>query len=157
MTSCTSFEPITILFVYPWLYTHATLHVTCLSKHQMSFQTFWQYVKNVYAMYTVYLFILPMRYLMFTVPPPLPPRLVLVPPVPQTQPVVNSGDSDADGEPWSCSACTFLNYPALTKCEVCEMPRMSALSPVASPRGEGSQSLALTAHHVHSDQCYCHH
>ncbi|XP_052809006.1 mitogen-activated protein kinase kinase kinase 7-interacting protein 3 homolog isoform X2 [Mya arenaria] len=70
------------------------------------------------------------------VPPPLPPRLVLVPPVPPAQPAVNSGDSDADGEPWSCSACTFLNYPALTKCEVCEMPRMSSLSPITSPRGE---------------------
>ncbi|XP_013415460.1 TGF-beta-activated kinase 1 and MAP3K7-binding protein 3 [Lingula anatina] len=25
---------------------------------------------------------------------------------------------------WSCSACTFLNHPALDKCECCEMPRV---------------------------------
>ncbi|XP_052242715.1 mitogen-activated protein kinase kinase kinase 7-interacting protein 3 homolog isoform X1 [Dreissena polymorpha] len=65
-------------------------------------------------------------------PPPLPPRLSVVPPSPQAQAPVTSGDLDADGEQWSCSACTFLNYPALNKCEVCEMPRMS---PLMSPRG----------------------
>ncbi|XP_053396304.1 mitogen-activated protein kinase kinase kinase 7-interacting protein 3 homolog [Mercenaria mercenaria] len=71
------------------------------------------------------------------VPPPLPPRIsaTQVPPPPPHQQPVNSGDSDADGEQWSCSACTFLNHPALNKCECCEMPRMSmSTSSPLSPR-----------------------
>ncbi|XP_067674204.1 TGF-beta-activated kinase 1 and MAP3K7-binding protein 2-like isoform X4 [Haliotis asinina] len=57
-------------------------------------------------------------------PPPVPPResLSSVPPAPPTQPPAGSGDSE-EGEQWSCSACTFLNHPALNKCECCEMPR----------------------------------
>lgn len=74
------------------------------------------------------------------VPPPLPPRISAsqVPPAPPNQQPVNSGDSDADGEQWSCSACTFLNHPALNKCECCEMPRMSLTtsSSSLSPRDE---------------------
>ncbi|KAL4232915.1 TGF-beta-activated kinase 1 and MAP3K7-binding protein 2 [Mactra antiquata] len=86
------------------------------------------------------------------VPPPLPPRISAshVLPPPSHQPTVNSGDSDADGEQWSCSACTFLNHPALNKCECCEMPRMNTTSPLNSPRGSVSHT------HVHSDLCYCH-
>ena len=96
--------------------------------------------------------------LTLTVPPPLPPRISAVtqiPPAPPSQPLVNSGDSDADGEQWSCSACTFLNHPALNKCECCEMPRMSVASPISSPRGRTDTAAAST--HVHTDQCYCHH
>ncbi|XP_048766752.2 mitogen-activated protein kinase kinase kinase 7-interacting protein 3 homolog isoform X2 [Ostrea edulis] len=72
-------------------------------------------------------------------PPPIPPRTpitapatALVPPAPPPQPLQ---DSDGDGEPWNCSACTFLNHPALNKCECCEMPRMNA-----SPPATGSPS-----------------
>ena len=84
-----------------------------------------------------------------SVPPPLPPRMSQVPPPPPLQPIIGSGDSEGDGEQWNCSACTFLNHPALNKCECCEMPRMTA-SGVTSPRG------SRTASHVHSDLCYCH-
>ncbi|XP_060608598.1 TGF-beta-activated kinase 1 and MAP3K7-binding protein 3-like isoform X2 [Ruditapes philippinarum] len=67
------------------------------------------------------------------VPPPLPPRIAAtqVPPPPPHQPTINSGDSDAEGEMWNCSACTLLNHPALNKCECCEMPRMGM--PASSP------------------------
>nr|3A9K_C Chain C, Mitogen-activated protein kinase kinase kinase 7-interacting protein 3 [Mus musculus] len=27
------------------------------------------------------------------------------------------------GAPWNCDSCTFLNHPALNRCEQCEMPR----------------------------------
>ncbi|XP_057208091.1 TGF-beta-activated kinase 1 and MAP3K7-binding protein 2 isoform X2 [Triplophysa rosa] len=30
---------------------------------------------------------------------------------------------DDDGVQWSCTACTFLNHPALNRCEECEFPR----------------------------------
>ncbi|XP_021355285.1 TGF-beta-activated kinase 1 and MAP3K7-binding protein 3-like isoform X1 [Mizuhopecten yessoensis] len=62
-------------------------------------------------------------------PPPIPPRIHHVPPPPPPQPLTGSGDLDGDGEQWNCSACTFLNHPALNKCECCEMPRMNAPPP----------------------------
>ncbi|XP_036295618.1 TGF-beta-activated kinase 1 and MAP3K7-binding protein 3 isoform X1 [Pipistrellus kuhlii] len=37
----------------------------------------------------------------------------------QTQP----RDEDYEGAPWNCDSCTFLNHPALNRCEQCEMPR----------------------------------
>lgn len=75
------------------------------------------------------------------VPPPLPPRITTnhAPQPPPPQPMVNSGDSDIDGDQWNCSACTFLNHPALNKCECCEMPRMnvtSSVMAVSSPSGD---------------------
>lgn len=30
---------------------------------------------------------------------------------------------DDEGAQWNCTACTFLNHPALIRCEQCEMPR----------------------------------
>lgn len=36
--------------------------------------------------------------------------------VPQT-------DEDFEGAQWNCESCTFLNHPALNRCEQCEMPR----------------------------------
>ncbi|KAJ8315204.1 hypothetical protein KUTeg_007354, partial [Tegillarca granosa] len=67
---------------------------------------------------------------MNTAPPPIPPRIHHVPPPPPPQPAASgSGDSDGDGEQWNCSACTFLNHPALNKCECCEMPRMNVQQP----------------------------
>ncbi len=44
-------------------------------------------------------------------PPPPPPNIPRLP--------------EEEGEPWSCSACTFKNHPALEKCEICEMPRIT--------------------------------
>lgn len=38
---------------------------------------------------------------------------------PRTQP----RDEDYEGAPWNCDSCTFLNHPALNRCEQCEMPR----------------------------------
>ncbi|XP_077573318.1 TGF-beta-activated kinase 1 and MAP3K7-binding protein 3 [Stigmatopora nigra] len=34
-------------------------------------------------------------------------------------------DEDFEGAQWSCDSCTFLNHPALNRCEQCEMPRNS--------------------------------
>lgn len=33
---------------------------------------------------------------------------------------------DGEGE-WSCSLCTFLNYPLLNQCEQCDMPRVQGI------------------------------
>ncbi|XP_036600448.1 TGF-beta-activated kinase 1 and MAP3K7-binding protein 3 isoform X2 [Trichosurus vulpecula] len=38
---------------------------------------------------------------------------------PRTQPQ----DEEFEGAPWNCKSCTFLNHPALNRCEQCEMPR----------------------------------
>ncbi|XP_062308398.1 TGF-beta-activated kinase 1 and MAP3K7-binding protein 3 [Osmerus eperlanus] len=32
-------------------------------------------------------------------------------------------DEDFEGPRWNCESCTFLNHPALNRCEQCEMPR----------------------------------
>lgn len=32
-------------------------------------------------------------------------------------------DEDFEGAQWNCESCTFLNHPALNRCEQCEMPR----------------------------------
>ncbi|CAF89189.1 unnamed protein product, partial [Tetraodon nigroviridis] len=34
-------------------------------------------------------------------------------------------DEDFEGAQWDCEICTFLNHPALNRCEQCEMPRYS--------------------------------
>lgn len=34
-------------------------------------------------------------------------------------------DEDFEGAQWNCEICTFLNHPALNRCEQCEMPRYS--------------------------------
>ncbi|KAG5277458.1 hypothetical protein AALO_G00117850 [Alosa alosa] len=51
----------------------------------------------------------------------------LPPPVPLDSPsksVKAVADSEEDeGTQWSCTACTFLNHPALLRCEQCEFPR----------------------------------
>lgn len=84
--------------------------------------------------------------IIFVAPPPIPPRIHHVPPPPPPQPAASgSGDSDGDGEQWNCSACTFLNHPALNKCECCEMPRMNAQQPQTGK-----------VCHSHSSLCYCH-
>lgn len=35
-------------------------------------------------------------------------------------------DEVNEGE-WSCSMCTFLNYPLLNQCEQCDMPRVQGI------------------------------
>ncbi|CAG5128010.1 unnamed protein product [Candidula unifasciata] len=47
-----------------------------------------------------------------------------VPAAPSAQQLLTSGDPEEGELPWSCSACTFSNHPALRKCEMCEMPRV---------------------------------
>lgn len=32
---------------------------------------------------------------------------------------------DDEGAQWSCTTCTFLNHPALNRCEKCDFPRHS--------------------------------
>lgn len=35
-----------------------------------------------------------------------------------------TADQEEDeGAQWNCTACTFLNHPALNRCEQCEFPR----------------------------------
>ncbi|CAF89785.1 unnamed protein product, partial [Tetraodon nigroviridis] len=33
-------------------------------------------------------------------------------------------EEEEEGAQWSCTACTFLNHPALNRCEKCEFPRL---------------------------------
>ncbi|KAL2081881.1 hypothetical protein ACEWY4_021699 [Coilia grayii] len=47
-----------------------------------------------------------------------------VPPKPKDKSVKAVSESEEDeGTQWSCTACTFLNHPALNRCEQCEFPR----------------------------------
>ncbi|KAF4518093.1 hypothetical protein B566_EDAN007794 [Ephemera danica] len=52
-------------------------------------------------------------------------------------------EEEEDGPHWTCSVCTFRNHPALSKCEQCEMPRISL----------GTDSRAPL---VPSSGCFCH-
>lgn len=52
-----------------------------------------------------------------------------VPVTPSAQQMITTGDPEEGELPWSCSACTFSNHPALRKCEMCEMPRVMAPHP----------------------------
>ncbi|XP_051511291.1 TGF-beta-activated kinase 1 and MAP3K7-binding protein 2-like isoform X1 [Myxocyprinus asiaticus] len=54
--------------------------------------------------------------------PPVPPP-VAVPMESTTNVRVISEPEEDEGVPWSCTACTFLNHPALIRCEECEFPR----------------------------------
>ncbi|XP_032002021.1 TGF-beta-activated kinase 1 and MAP3K7-binding protein 2 isoform X2 [Hylobates moloch] len=51
-----------------------------------------------------------------------------VPPKPKDQRSIiktpkTQDTEDDEGAQWNCTACTFLNHPALIRCEQCEMPR----------------------------------
>uniref|UniRef100_A0A3Q0RTX5 TGF-beta activated kinase 1 (MAP3K7) binding protein 3 n=1 Tax=Amphilophus citrinellus TaxID=61819 RepID=A0A3Q0RTX5_AMPCI len=39
------------------------------------------------------------------------------------RPLLPQRDEDFEGAQWNCESCTFLNHPALNRCEQCEMPR----------------------------------
>lgn len=43
----------------------------------------------------------------------------------------NENDDVNEGE-WSCSMCTFLNYPLLNQCEQCDMPRVQGIKITSS-------------------------
>ncbi|XP_053499238.1 TGF-beta-activated kinase 1 and MAP3K7-binding protein 2 isoform X2 [Ictalurus furcatus] len=53
--------------------------------------------------------------------PPVPPSLP-APPGSKNMKMVSEAEDD-DGVQWGCTACTFLNHPALNRCEQCEFPR----------------------------------
>lgn len=50
---------------------------------------------------------------------------------PITSSLPNLVDDDNGGE-WSCSMCTFLNYPLLNNCEQCDMPRAQGITITSS-------------------------
>ncbi|XP_050960913.1 TGF-beta-activated kinase 1 and MAP3K7-binding protein 2 isoform X2 [Labeo rohita] len=54
--------------------------------------------------------------------PPKPPKGPTKPEGGRSARVVSEPEED-DGVQWSCTACTFLNHPALNRCEECEFPR----------------------------------
>ncbi|KAI7799346.1 TGF-beta-activated kinase 1 and MAP3K7-binding protein 2 isoform X1 [Triplophysa rosa] len=54
--------------------------------------------------------------------PPVPPP-VATPMESSRNTRVMPEPEDDDGVQWSCTACTFLNHPALNRCEECEFPR----------------------------------
>lgn len=54
--------------------------------------------------------------------PPKPPKGPTKPEVSRSTRLVSEHEED-DGIQWSCTACTFLNHPALNRCEECEFPR----------------------------------
>lgn len=57
--------------------------------------------------------------------PPKPPKGPTKAEVSRTDAGVRalSEPEEDDGVQWSCTACTFLNHPALNRCEECEFPR----------------------------------
>ncbi|XP_026089708.1 TGF-beta-activated kinase 1 and MAP3K7-binding protein 2-like isoform X1 [Carassius auratus] len=54
--------------------------------------------------------------------PPVPPPASAPMDGSRSARVVSEPEED-DGVQWSCTACTFLNHPALIRCEECEFPR----------------------------------
>uniref|UniRef100_A0A8C1ZQ65 TGF-beta activated kinase 1 (MAP3K7) binding protein 2 n=1 Tax=Cyprinus carpio TaxID=7962 RepID=A0A8C1ZQ65_CYPCA len=54
--------------------------------------------------------------------PPVPPPAAAPVEGSRSARVVPEPEED-DGVQWSCTACTFLNHPALIRCEECEFPR----------------------------------
>merc|ERR1719499_2035242 len=73
-------------------------------------------------------------------PPPRPARAAPPPPQP------TSSSSSEEGPQWACSECTFLNHPALDKCEQCEMARV----------GGGGGTAASDVGGSRSSDCFCH-
>lgn len=60
-------------------------------------------------------------------PPPQPPSYTdVMRETGRTSSLPNLVDDVSEGE-WSCSMCTFLNYPLLNQCEQCDMPRVQGI------------------------------
>lgn len=66
------------------------------------------------------------------------------------KPPVVQRDEDFEGAQWNCESCTFLNHPALHRCEQCEMPRNTwAGSPTTLPDWPWTSLTAnLLFHHA---------
>uniref|UniRef100_H3CAJ1 TGF-beta activated kinase 1 (MAP3K7) binding protein 2 n=1 Tax=Tetraodon nigroviridis TaxID=99883 RepID=H3CAJ1_TETNG len=54
---------------------------------------------------------------------PAPPKPRVTPPGGKAAPEQQQ-EEEEEGAQWSCTACTFLNHPALNRCEKCEFPRL---------------------------------
>jgi len=78
-----------------------------------------------------------------TSPPPRPPPPRQ--PARTAPPPPAASSSSEEGPQWSCSECTFLNHPALDKCEQCEMARVGLGGTTASSDVENRTS-----------DCFCH-
>lgn len=61
---------------------------------------------------------------------------------------LSSQTGPSEGPQWPCSECTFLNHPALDRCEECEMPRIN----IEAGAGGESGSEEQTFH----QSCFCH-
>lgn len=67
-----------------------------------------------------------------------------VPAVSSAHDMISSTTSETEeGEPWSCTYCTFSNHPALKKCEMCEIPRLMPYYPAISLEPPARPPLAL--------------
>ncbi|MGH0117483.1 UNVERIFIED_CONTAM: hypothetical protein FKN15_078177 [Acipenser sinensis] len=55
--------------------------------------------------------------------PVVPPKPSKKEPRTSSKPRRQPRDEDFEGAHWNCESCTFLNHPALIRCEQCEMPR----------------------------------
>ncbi|XP_041127891.1 TGF-beta-activated kinase 1 and MAP3K7-binding protein 3-like isoform X1 [Polyodon spathula] len=55
--------------------------------------------------------------------PVVPPEPSKKEPRSSSKPRRQPRDEDFEGAHWNCESCTFLNHPALNRCEQCEMPR----------------------------------
>ncbi|XP_064488182.1 TGF-beta-activated kinase 1 and MAP3K7-binding protein 3-like isoform X2 [Ornithodoros turicata] len=91
-----------------------------------------------------------------------PPPVQLPQPRPQrptmtsTRPgggLLSEDEENEDGNRWKCSKCTFLNHPALDKCEVCELPntavsdRVYGLTyPAATANNQGPSWTTMQRH-----------
>jgi hypothetical protein len=68
-------------------------------------------------------------------------------PDPGSSGLANSSSSGlVEEQQWPCSACTFLNHPALKNCEECDMPRI-----VVGTKPDGQQLQQQPGR-----PCYCH-
>ncbi|KAI1897445.1 hypothetical protein AGOR_G00083360 [Albula goreensis] len=55
--------------------------------------------------------------------PPKPKGTINVESSSKNQKTLGEAAEEDEGTQWSCTACTFLNHPALNRCEQCEFPR----------------------------------
>lgn len=59
------------------------------------------------------------------VPPSATSTVAPAPPAASLHSLLSEDEENQDDNRWKCSKCTFLNHPALDKCEVCEMPNVA--------------------------------